>query len=214
MALVTAESLFSDAKVGKKLSTAERRHVLSWLDFYKRGEYTTVQLGEIFQVSERAIRLDRQAVRKKFASDIKKDIDVTLIIADIELTYRYIMDQLHRGLRATRAGTEPHRKYCDSLFRMQREVAQSYQDLGVLPKNVPIQKQSYNYIAIVNKDGSVVSREVESSKEIKESAIKFLEGRAGSPHYQTPDPPEEDELEGKDGYVFKAVVPSPIIDKP
>lgn len=157
MAFLTTERLLEDAKNGTKLSTEDRRKVVLYLQT-TQPELSNRDLGEIFQVSEITIRRDKQALREEMAEELRQD-DVGLVIADIAFTFKRQIRDLERSKAQCRLGTTEYRKHCEALFNLEREHKKILQDLGWLPKNLgSMTMTTYEYAAIVLKDGSVETR--------------------------------------------------------
>ena len=157
MAMFTTERLLEDAKAGLKLDVEDRRRVIRYL-MVVNPENSNVDLSGVFQVSEAMIRKDKTAIRQEIADDLRTD-DVGLVIADIEFNFRRQL----RGLECSKAkctlGTTEYRLHCQAILDIELRKTKMFQDLGYLPKNLGmLTTETYEYAAVLVKDGSVESR--------------------------------------------------------
>lgn len=159
-----AEKIIERAQRGEKPSTADRRHALSFLIL--RGQTdTNAALGELFKVSERQVRLDKQWLREQKAKTIRND-DPGLVIADLMMSYEKEIRNVERSMAKCKLGSRVYLEHAKTLFKMQLEKIKAMQDLGYLPKNLGnMSVTKYEYSALVGKDGSVETRPVDLSFE-------------------------------------------------
>lgn len=177
MPIPQAQQLIDKAQAGEKLSTKERRHCVAYV-MSTMPEVTNSEMARWFQVTERAVRLDKKFIREEKAKLIKED-DIGLVIADIIMTYDSEVRDLQRSKGKARLGTREFKDHCIAIFDMRHKTVKALQDLGYLPKNIgTITKQSYEYKAIVDtRDGSVTTEKVEHLPEQKKLPAPAMEAR-------------------------------------
>lgn len=160
MSIPVAEKLLEQAKKGERLSPKERRHVIAFL-MATNAEATNVELGQMFGVTERQIRLDKKSIREERSKLIREE-DVGLVIADILMDYDRNIRDIERSKRHSKVGTPNFRQHCESAMKMRLDTVRALQDLGWLPKNLGnMTVAKFSYKAVVEKDGTVVSRPVD-----------------------------------------------------
>ena len=134
----SADKLVTRAREGERLSFQDRRYALQHLMQTEPGT-TNASLGELFQVSERQIRLDKKFFREQRAQLVKEE-DISLVIADIALNFeRQIADlETHkrRAAAGKGAGSRTYLEYCKAIFNMELQRIKALQDLGYYPKNL------------------------------------------------------------------------------
>jgi hypothetical protein len=178
MAIFTTERLYEDAKAGIKLEVDDRRRVIRYM-MVVSPENSNTDLATVFQVSESMIRKDKAAIRQEIADDLRTE-DVGLVIADIEFNFRRQL----RGLEASKAkcilGSTEYRLHCQAILDIELRKTKMFQDLGYLPKNLGnLTTESYEYAAVLIKDGSVESRpmnlfDANTQKAIRERPTQHL----------------------------------------
>lgn len=157
MAMFTTERLLEDAKAGVKLGVDDRRRVIRYL-MIVNPENSNVDLAAIFQVSDTMIRKDKATIRQEIADDLRTD-DVGLVIADIEFNFRRQLRDLEVSKAKTQPGTTERRLHCQAILDIELRKTKMFQDLGYLPKNLGmLTTETYEYAAVLIKDGSVESR--------------------------------------------------------
>lgn len=167
----TAESLIERAKAGERLNADDRRQCISWL-LISGTDMSNVDMGEMFQVSEAAIRKDKLTVRESVAEEIEQD-DIRLTVADIKMNFDCQLRDLKKGKKKTAPGTKLHLDYCKAILYMDLERVKAFQALGILPSNVgSMTINEYNYAAIVTKGDSVDTRRLEEFDEATQKRIK------------------------------------------
>lgn len=181
MAMFTTERLLEDAKAGIKLEVDDRRRVIRYL-MVVNPENTNIDLASTFQVSESMIRKDKATIRQEIADDLRKD-DVGLVIADIEFNFRRQL----RGLEASKAkchlGSTEYRLHCQAILDIELRKTKMFQDLGYLPKNLGnLTTESYEYAAVLIKDGSVESRPMNLFDATTQKAIRDRPAQHLLPH--------------------------------
>lgn len=155
-----AEAIVSLAKKGEDISTSQRRHAVGYL-MSTQPDLTNAQLAELFGVSDRSIREDKQWTRKQAAELVTQE-DVSLIIADVRMKYEWFCQQLAASTKKATLGTANYANHLKLGMEMQLKVVDSLQSLGWLPKNLgELSRKSWNFTAIVTKDGTVDTRPVE-----------------------------------------------------
>jgi hypothetical protein len=154
MAIPLAEKLLEQAVAGKKLTSSERRHCVAFL-MTTRPETSQVAMGELFQVSERQIRLDKVKIRKDKAAMIKED-DIALVIADIALEIERQIRDLEASKKKCKIGTRPYVSHCQAIMDARLKGVKALQDLGYYPRNLGnMTVEKYEYRAVVGKGGAV-----------------------------------------------------------
>jgi hypothetical protein len=170
MAIPVAEKLLSRARDGEQLASKERRHCINYLTI-KEPSLTNVALGELFQVSEKQIRLDKQKIRKDRADLLKED-DIGLVIADIAIDLENQIRDIEVSKRKCKLGTNAFLKHCVAAHKMRLDTVHALQDLGYYPKNLGNMTVSkFEYRAIVSKDGSVDTQPVMENDNIIDAEV-------------------------------------------
>jgi len=155
-----AEKLIQRASAGERLTTADRRYCISYLTA-TRPELSNIAMGDIFGVTEAAIRLDLKKIREDKAKLIRED-DIGLVIADIALTFERQVQDIERSKNKSQIGSRTYLEHCRAIARMQVERVQLLQELGFYPKNLGnMTVNKFEYRAVVTKDGSVDTRRVD-----------------------------------------------------
>ncbi len=156
MAFANAEKIITRAQKGEKVSRRERLHAISFI-MATMPTLTNREIGEIFGITERAVRVDRVKVKEERASQIKEE-DIALVIADIAMTYDAQLRDLEKSKQKCKLGSRDYISHCDTIFNMQYKKVQALQNLGYYPKNLGnMTVEKFEYKAIVNKDNSVVT---------------------------------------------------------
>jgi hypothetical protein len=151
-----AEKLIEKAQKGEKLNTAERRHCVAFMMTTQRE--TNANMGSLFKVSERQIRLDKEHIRKERAKEITEE-DISLVISDIAMVFETQIRDIEASKRRCKRGSRSYLEHCKTIFKAQLDKVKALQDLGYYPKNLgQMTVQKYEYAAIVSKDGSVETR--------------------------------------------------------
>jgi len=182
MSIVNADLIIERAQKGEKVSTAERRMAVA----YVMSTMPTVTNGEIaswFGLTERAIRMDKQHVRKTKADQIKED-DVALVLADICFTYDNQIRDIEKCKKACKVGTPLYLQCCKSIFDMQARKVEALQNLGYYPKNLGnMTVERFEYKSIVHRDGSVDTRPVDmfDAKELDTPNTSILDAEFEEP---------------------------------
>ncbi len=152
-----AEKLLEQAKNGEKLGAPQRRHVLAYLMATRPEgvDFTNDALGELFQVTSRTIRVDKNKIRGERAKMVREE-DVGLVVADILIDYDRTIRDLEASKNKCKLGTRERRAHNESIMKMRLETVQALQNLGFLPKNLgQMAVQRFEYKANVSLDGSV-----------------------------------------------------------
>lgn len=151
-----AEQLLERAAAGERLTTKERRHCVAF-NMVKVPDATNVAMAELFQVSERQIRLDKQHIRQERAKLIKED-DIGLVIADIMVSFENQVSNLQKGQAKAKVGSRDYLEYCKTIFNFRLQMVKALQELGYYPKNLGnMTVDKYVYKATVSADGSVTT---------------------------------------------------------
>jgi hypothetical protein len=172
----TTERLLEDAKNGTKLNVEDRRRVIRYL-MIVCPENTNYDLAETFQISEGMIRKDKITIRQEIANDLRKD-DVGLVIADIEFNFLRQLKGLETSKAKCALGSTEYRLHCMAILDIELKKTKMFQDLGYLPKNLGnLTTESYEYAAVLIKDGSVESRpmnlfDADTQQKIKDRAVQ------------------------------------------
>lgn len=154
-----AEKLLERAQKGERLNTKDRRHCLAYLDVAK-PDYTNVALAELFKVTERMIRVDRDKIRKQKAEIVKKE-DIGLVIADIALCFDRQVRDLEHSKAKCKVGSAVYLNHCKAIFNLQLEKVRALQELGFYPKNLGnMTVDKFEYKAVMLADGSITTRPV------------------------------------------------------
>lgn len=136
----TAQDMIQRAKSGERLTTKERRHVITWLQATSGDDVASIsmtnqQLGDLFGVTERTIRQDKQAFRKEKAKFIRED-DISLIIADIALDYERQVRDIEKSKAKAPIGSMTYLRHCTDALNLRVQMVKALQDLGYYPKNL------------------------------------------------------------------------------
>ncbi len=162
MALALAQRLIATAESGeRKLTASERRHCVQFLAA-TQPELTNDQLAEMFKVSNRQIRFDREWLREAKARYLKEEIsrDITLVIADIAMDYEQQVRDIEKSKAKCPLGSKEYLSHCNSIFDMRLKMVKSFQDIGMLPKNLGSMAVSrFDYKAEIGRDGSVIVKQ-------------------------------------------------------
>jgi hypothetical protein len=162
-----AEQLIDRARAGERLTTAERRHCISYLTV-THPDMTKVAMGDLFGVGEAMIRQDFKKIREEKAKLIKED-DIGLVIADIALTFERQVIDIERSKRECKLGSRAYLEHCRAIARMQVDRVELLQNLGFYPKNLGnMTIDKFEYKAIVTEDGSVDTRRVDMVVEVEQ----------------------------------------------
>jgi hypothetical protein len=176
MALPHAEKLIERARRGERLGTKDRRHCISFL-MTTQPDATNVEMGQLFQVTERAIRIDKKYIREERAKLIKQD-DIGLVIADIAMSFDNQVRDIEKSKRKCKLGGRPYLEHCKAIFNLQLQKVKALQELGYYPKNLGnMTVEKFEYKAIVGKDGSVNTRAIEGYEEDDAIDAEFEEVR-------------------------------------
>ncbi len=160
MATVSAEQLIQRAQTGEKLSRADRLHCVGYI-MAVTPTLTNREIGEMFGITERAVRQDKQKIRHEKAKLIK-DEDIGLVVADVYITFENQVRDLERSKAKCKLGSKEYVSHCKAIFDMRRQSIESLQNLGYYPKNLGnMTVEKFEYRAIFNKDGSADSRPVD-----------------------------------------------------
>lgn len=153
-AIIEAHKLIEKAQKGVRLNSKERRHCVAFL-MATAPEYTQSELATLFQVSDRMIRLDIDKIKEERAKLIR-DEDISLVIADIALSFDKQVRDLEASKRQCKRGTNTFANHCKLIFTMQLKKVEALQALGYYPRNLGnMTVQRWDYKAIVGKDGGV-----------------------------------------------------------
>jgi hypothetical protein len=163
-ALVHASELLAIANAkGRKLTSAERRHCIQFLQA-TQPDMLRVEMAHLFDVSERQISLDKAWIREQKARFLRDEIskDMSLVIADIAMDFEKQVGDIEKSKRHAKFGTKAYVDHCTSIFRMRLEMIQAFQDIGYLPKNLgAMTVEKFEYKATVSRDGAVNTRAVD-----------------------------------------------------
>lgn len=178
MALANAEKLIQRAQSGERLSRRERLHGVSYI-MATMPTLTNREIGEIFGVTERAVRKDKVDVKEERASQIREE-DIALVIADIAMTYDFQIRDIEKSKMRCKLGSKDYLEHCKTIFDMQYRKVQALQNLGFYPKNLGnMTVEKFEYKAIVNSDSSVVTARkidvVDTPKELAAPVLRDLE---------------------------------------
>lgn len=147
-----AEKLIERAQRGEKLNSRERRHCVEFLEATRR-DMTQTAMADLFKVTERQIRFDKQKNRKDVADRMKED-DPGLVVADIAIAFENQVKDIERSKNKCKLGSRVYLEHCKTLFSIQLQKVKALQDLGILPKNLGnMTMESFAFQAIVTKAG-------------------------------------------------------------
>jgi hypothetical protein len=172
---LTAKELWTRAQNGEKIATKERRHVLEWLQVMGDTSYTNVDLGKIFGVTERMIRVDRKKVREDAVKALSENKDINFVIADIFQDFEKQRADLERNKKHARDGSPTYNQACKMIFEMRVQMLKLLQDFGWLPKNIAASHTaSYVHIAVVNtSDQTVATETIQDTVRVQEIVDKL-----------------------------------------
>ncbi len=179
MPIANAEKIIQRAQKGEKVSRRERLHCVAFI-MATMPTLTNREIGEIFGITERAVRVDKQKVKEERSSQIKEE-DIALVIADIAMTYDFQIRDIEKSKQKCKLGTKEYLTHCKTIFDMQRLKVEALQNLGYYPKNLGnMTVEKFEYKAIVNSDNSVVTaRKIDvieaDPKQLKAAPIRDLE---------------------------------------
>lgn len=151
----SVDSLWEVAKSGsRKLTAAERRRVLIYLEEIGEAKHTVVELSKWFQVSESVIREDR----KRFVSDLAKELSpefamqfIARHLADIE----QLINIARAGLKAQDPGNLGESRYIDTLGKLLKERRETLEKIGVIRQELgAMNTAEEEWIATVSEDGA------------------------------------------------------------
>lgn len=163
MALSFAEKMLARANAGERLKATERRHVIEYFSA-THPDKSNREMAELFQVSERVIRLDKELYREQKALFLKKDLqkDLALVIADIAMDFERQVLDIEKSKAKAKLGSLPYLAHCKSVLEMRLNMVKAFQDIGYLPKNLGnMTVEKFEYKATVSKDGAVNTRPVD-----------------------------------------------------
>lgn len=162
MALPHADQIIARAQAGEKISTADRRHATAYI-MGAMSELSNREIGALFGVTERAVRIDKKIIRDEKSKIIAED-DIGLVIADIVMTYENQIRDLEKVKKACSKNINStiYVNCCKLIFDMRMRMVEALQNLGYYPKNLGnMTVEKFSYKSIVNeKDGSVDTRPV------------------------------------------------------
>lgn len=186
-----AEKLIELSKKGQKLSAKDRRHCVAYYMGMSSG-LTNNELGELFQVSERMIRIDKKTVKEERVKLLKEE-DIGLVIADIALTLERQMRDIETSKAKCSMGTIPYLKHCEAIHAIQLRTVKALQELGHYPKNLGnLIIEKFEYRADVSKDGSVLTRPVNMEFEDAEfTEVQTVQAQLPAPVEDIPTEPVE-----------------------
>ena len=174
----TAQDMIQRAKSGERLTTKERRHVITWLQATSGDDTASIsmtnqQLGDLFGVTERTIRQDKQAFRKEKAKFIRED-DVSLIIADIALDYERQVRDIEKSKAKAPLGSMTYLRHCTDALNLRVQMVKALQDLGYYPKNLgQLTVTKWDFQAHVDSTtGYVTTEQVDSLPVIDAEVVK------------------------------------------
>lgn len=171
MPAVTAEVLTQRARDGEKLDAEQRRRCVAYLSSTEPS-ISNVEMADIFKVSEKTIREDKQKIREEVADEIETD-DIRLVIADLKIHFSQHRTELEKGKRASHPGTKLHLDYVRALLDLDLKVMDAYQRLGLLPSNIgAMVVNEYNFAAIVAKGDKVDTKRIEEFDEETQQKIR------------------------------------------
>lgn len=150
-AVIHAEQLQRRAEKGESLTTEERRHVIAYLlgkpNEQGRTAVTIPEMAKLFNVTERMISVDKAAIRKQVAEELKNDAtDVGLIIADLKMAFDKTIRNVEKSAAAASIGGRTYLDHQLALWKLQNEYITRLQDLGILPKelgNMTVEKYEF-----------------------------------------------------------------------
>ncbi len=197
------DKLMDSARAGERLNVKERRMCVKHVMLNDRTA-TNVALAELFQVSEKQIRLDKVFIREERAQLVRED-DPALVVADIALTFEQQIRDLEKGKTALQekgvkgksgVGTRTWLEYCKSIFAMELQRVKALQDLGYFPKNLgnlTINKFEYTASVSVMGEGAkpaVIERA--ESEEVLDAEFSDVDVEGNAPLLQLEAPAAEE----------------------
>lgn len=191
-----------------KLPAADRQDAVLHL-MSVRPDLSNIELGRLFKVSEKTVRNDKEAVRKRLSEEMG-DRDIGLVISDLIRGHERLMTELAKSTANSKYGTATklaHLKFeQDATYR----IIEVLQSLGVYPKNLGnLTKTEFIFKAHVAKGGGVNTVPVNTREElhtIEVAEAKILPGghetaedRALRAQFeaQFSDSPKEEALDGQ-----------------
>lgn len=194
-----AEKIIDQARYGKKPTSDERRMALVYLMYTQsHDDIKNTEMAELFQVSERQIRKDRAAIRKKKSEYIKTE-DVSLVIADIAInTDRQIYD-LEKSKGKCKLGTKNYLDHCKAIVELEQKKIKLMQDLGYYPKNLgTLVEQKFEFKSTITRDTSMLERPLNMEFEGGEDLSGREVLQIAAPDFIEVDDDEDDEIEDGD----------------
>jgi hypothetical protein len=176
MALPAAHEIIRRAEKREKITRKDRMHAIGYL--MATDSKTDTELAEMFNVSPRQIRFDKQDIKKEKV-DILKEENVALVIVDLQMNIERQIRDLERSKASCKVGTDLYRKHCDSIIKTQLALNATLRELGWLPKNIGnMTITSFKYEAIVDKDtGGVDTRRVDMFDDVVNADMLKQEGQ-------------------------------------
>jgi DNA-binding CsgD family transcriptional regulator len=147
----------------RQLTAKERRHCLQYLQSTDAGR-TNQELGDLFNVTERQIRVDKANIREERARFLRDEIskDLSTVISDITFDFERQVADLERSKSKCKLGTKPYVDHCNSIWKLRVDMIKSLQDIGYLPKNIgAMTVEKFEYKATVSQDGAINTRSVD-----------------------------------------------------
>lgn len=157
MAIPVAQKLIDTARGGVRLNAKDRRYCVAFL-IGTQGDLTNNEMGDLFQVSERQIRLDKKFIREEKSRLIKEE-DIGLVIADIAMSLERQIHDVECSKRKCKMGTGTYVEHCKTIHDLQLKTVKALQDLGHYPKNLgTLSIDKYEYKASVICDTTLTPR--------------------------------------------------------
>lgn len=177
MSIPNAEKMITRAQNGEKLPRRERLHCIAYM-MSVMPTLTNREIGEMFGITERAVRQDKRTVKEERASQIKEE-DIALVIADIAISYDCQIRDIEKSKGRCKLGTRDYLSHCKTLFDMQREKVEALQNLGFYPKNLGnMTVEKFEYVATVASDNSVITQRkvdiIDGPKQLKPPETRNL----------------------------------------
>lgn len=163
MALNLAHELINRAESGERLNAADRRHCVEYYTAM-HPDKSNREMAEMFQVTERVIRGDKELLREQRAIHLKKDLakDLGLVIADIAMDFERQVLDIEKSKAKAKLGSRSYLDHCKAVLEMRLSTVKAFQDIGYLPKNLGnMTVEKFEYKATVSKDGAVNTRPVD-----------------------------------------------------
>jgi hypothetical protein len=163
----------------RKLTSTERRKVMSWLDGDRYGEngkayQTNANLARLFDVSETTVVEDRRRIMRDYAATLTPDQAMT-IVARYFVGHDRLLAACEKGITMCEPGTMAHREYLKLYSDLAARQVKLAQDIGVVKKELGHVQLSETWVATTAGDG--VTRV----------------GQEGGPPVPTEDPPDDDD---------------------